>query len=157
MHTLCSDLNFRDSSKYRTPYSPWGGFTNGYEGDLRAYLKQNQNELLKRASLTSTSSLHRMPSATTKADLLRYMQPASYMPAAQGAQAPIAQKAYQAGSPESIIVATDYQMSSSAGQQIIPTTQQQGQSPQSTTTPPARKSKQLPAPRVYKVRSVEIS
>jgi hypothetical protein len=32
----------RDSSKYRTPYSPWGGFTNGYEGDLRAHLITNQ-------------------------------------------------------------------------------------------------------------------
>uniref|UniRef100_A0A8H7TRL2 [histone H3]-trimethyl-L-lysine(9) demethylase n=1 Tax=Bionectria ochroleuca TaxID=29856 RepID=A0A8H7TRL2_BIOOC len=145
----------RDSSKYRTPYSPWGGFTNGYEGDLRAYLKQNQNELLKRASLTSTSSLHRMPSATTKADLLRYMQPASYTPAAQGAQAPIAQKVYKAGPPESITVATGYQMPSSTGQHIIPTTQPQGQNPQPMTTPPARKSKQPPAPRVYKIPAKE--
>lgn len=28
----------RDNSRYRTPYAPWGGFTNGYEGDLRKHL-----------------------------------------------------------------------------------------------------------------------
>ncbi|CAN8104028.1 unnamed protein product [Discula destructiva] len=28
----------RDSSRYRTPYALWGGFTNGYEGDLRKHL-----------------------------------------------------------------------------------------------------------------------
>ncbi|WDK10544.1 JmjC domain-containing protein [Colletotrichum graminicola] len=28
----------RDSKTYRTPYAPWGGFTNGYEGNLRAHL-----------------------------------------------------------------------------------------------------------------------
>ncbi|KAK2591092.1 hypothetical protein QQS21_011226 [Conoideocrella luteorostrata] len=32
----------RDPSKYRTPYSPHGGFTNGYEGDLRAHLMVNK-------------------------------------------------------------------------------------------------------------------
>ncbi|KAH6977008.1 hypothetical protein BKA56DRAFT_522227 [Ilyonectria sp. MPI-CAGE-AT-0026] len=41
----------RDSTKYRTPYSPWGGFTNGYEGNLRAHLMSNQNELLRGASM----------------------------------------------------------------------------------------------------------
>lgn len=45
----------RDASKYRTPYSPWGGFTNGYEGDLRAHLLANQNDLLRRASLAAMS------------------------------------------------------------------------------------------------------
>ncbi|KAL6816769.1 hypothetical protein V8C40DRAFT_253674 [Trichoderma camerunense] len=45
----------REPSKYRTPYSPWGGFTNGYEGDLRAHLLANQNDLLRRASLTAMS------------------------------------------------------------------------------------------------------
>ncbi|KAL7933354.1 hypothetical protein V8C35DRAFT_304102 [Trichoderma chlorosporum] len=45
----------REASKYRTPYSPWGGFTNGYEGDLRAHLLSNQNDILRRASLTATS------------------------------------------------------------------------------------------------------
>ncbi|KAK7423899.1 hypothetical protein QQX98_000770 [Neonectria punicea] len=41
----------RDSTKYRTPYSPWGGFTNGYEGNLRAHLMSNQNNLLQGAGL----------------------------------------------------------------------------------------------------------
>lgn len=51
-HLLTSD---RDSSKYRTPYSPWGGFTNGYEGDLRAHLIANPQELMRRSSMTSGS------------------------------------------------------------------------------------------------------
>ncbi|XP_044723912.1 jmjC domain, hydroxylase domain-containing protein [Hirsutella rhossiliensis] len=41
----------RDSSKYRTPYALWGGFTNGYEGDLRAHLMARQSDLLRRPSL----------------------------------------------------------------------------------------------------------
>jgi hypothetical protein len=35
----------RDSSKYRTPYAPWGGFTNGYEGNLRAHLMRTPDAL----------------------------------------------------------------------------------------------------------------
>lgn len=50
----------RDSTKYRTPYSPWGGFTNGYEGNLRAHLMSNQNELLRGASMGTGA--HRQPS-----------------------------------------------------------------------------------------------
>ncbi|KAL7943854.1 hypothetical protein V8C42DRAFT_328644 [Trichoderma barbatum] len=55
----------REASKYRTPYSPWGGFTNGYEGDLRAHLLANQNDLLRRASLTAMSPVS--PSGTYQA------------------------------------------------------------------------------------------
>ncbi|KAJ2973583.1 hypothetical protein NUW58_g8902 [Xylaria curta] len=36
----------RDSTKYRTPYAPWGGFTNGYEGSLRALLMRTPDALL---------------------------------------------------------------------------------------------------------------
>ncbi|KAK8134376.1 hypothetical protein PG984_006388 [Apiospora sp. TS-2023a] len=35
----------RDSTKYRTPYAPWGGFTNGYEGNLRAHLMKSPEAL----------------------------------------------------------------------------------------------------------------
>ncbi|KAI0401506.1 hypothetical protein F4802DRAFT_424391 [Xylaria palmicola] len=35
----------RDSTKYRTPYAPWGGFTNGYEGNLRAHLMRTPDAL----------------------------------------------------------------------------------------------------------------
>lgn len=35
----------RDSTKYRTPYAPWGGFTNGYEGNLRAHLMKSPDAL----------------------------------------------------------------------------------------------------------------
>ncbi|EQK99665.1 regulator of deoxyribodipyrimidine photo-lyase PHR1 [Ophiocordyceps sinensis CO18] len=41
----------RDSTKYRTPYAPGGGFTNGYEGDLRAHLMSRQSDLLRRPGL----------------------------------------------------------------------------------------------------------
>ncbi|KAK3344275.1 hypothetical protein B0T25DRAFT_573227 [Lasiosphaeria hispida] len=36
----------RDSSRYRTPYGHYGGFTNGYEGNLRAFLIKAQRALL---------------------------------------------------------------------------------------------------------------
>ncbi|KAI0450386.1 hypothetical protein F5B21DRAFT_437679 [Xylaria acuta] len=35
----------RDSTKYRTPYAHWGGFTNGYEGSLRAHLMRTPDAL----------------------------------------------------------------------------------------------------------------
>ncbi|KAI5926049.1 hypothetical protein F4810DRAFT_621085 [Camillea tinctor] len=35
----------RDSTKYRTPYAHWGGFTNGYEGNLRAHLMRSPDAL----------------------------------------------------------------------------------------------------------------
>ncbi|KAI0479471.1 hypothetical protein GGR56DRAFT_635222 [Xylariaceae sp. FL0804] len=37
----------RDSTKYKTPYAPWGGFTNGYEGNLRAHLLKSPDALLR--------------------------------------------------------------------------------------------------------------
>ncbi|KAL8397111.1 hypothetical protein RB594_003994 [Gaeumannomyces avenae] len=36
--------NNRDSSKYRTPYATWGGFTNGYEGSLRSQLMMSTSK-----------------------------------------------------------------------------------------------------------------
>ncbi|KAI1337335.1 hypothetical protein F5Y15DRAFT_425937 [Xylariaceae sp. FL0016] len=46
----------RDSTKYRTPYAHWGGFTNGYEGNLRAHLMSSPNALFKRQSSTSSTT-----------------------------------------------------------------------------------------------------
>ncbi|KAI1327647.1 hypothetical protein F5Y16DRAFT_371332 [Xylariaceae sp. FL0255] len=45
----------RDSSTYRTPYAKWGGFTNGYEGNLRAHLLQRPEALfdIRRQSIGS--------------------------------------------------------------------------------------------------------
>ncbi|KAK4150297.1 hypothetical protein C8A00DRAFT_18144 [Chaetomidium leptoderma] len=40
----------RDSSRYRTPYGQWGGFTNGYEGNLREFLIKAQKALSGGAS-----------------------------------------------------------------------------------------------------------
>jgi hypothetical protein len=34
-------VRYRDAARYRTPYAAWGGFTNGYEGNLRAHLMEN--------------------------------------------------------------------------------------------------------------------
>ncbi|WKT38522.1 JmjN domain [Fusarium oxysporum f. sp. vasinfectum] len=36
----------RDSTKYRTPYAAWGGFTNGYEGNFRAHIMANKDAYL---------------------------------------------------------------------------------------------------------------
>ncbi|KAI1826832.1 hypothetical protein F4861DRAFT_495363 [Xylaria intraflava] len=50
----------RDSTKYRTPYAQWGGFTNGYEGNLRAHLMRTPGALFdmqrKPISLNVTTS-----------------------------------------------------------------------------------------------------
>ncbi|KAI1432380.1 hypothetical protein GGR50DRAFT_697127 [Xylaria sp. CBS 124048] len=50
----------RDSTKYRTPYAQWGGFTNGYEGNLRAHLLQRPSALFdiprKPLSLNATNA-----------------------------------------------------------------------------------------------------
>ncbi|KAL6864450.1 hypothetical protein J3F83DRAFT_761814 [Trichoderma novae-zelandiae] len=48
-----SSVYQKEATKYRTPYMPWGGFTNGYEGDLRAHLLANRHDVLRRASLTA--------------------------------------------------------------------------------------------------------
>ncbi|KAI1634587.1 hypothetical protein F4809DRAFT_643327 [Biscogniauxia mediterranea] len=48
----------RDSTKYRTPYAHWGGFTNGYEGNLRAHLMRSPDALfgIKKQSNSFSSS-----------------------------------------------------------------------------------------------------
>ncbi|KAI1453499.1 hypothetical protein F4805DRAFT_443103 [Annulohypoxylon moriforme] len=56
----------RDSTKYRTPYAHWGGFTNGYEGNLRAHLMRSPEALfdIRRRSTgfaTGTPSLSPAP------------------------------------------------------------------------------------------------
>ncbi|KJK81482.1 hypothetical protein H634G_02741 [Metarhizium anisopliae BRIP 53293] len=44
----------RDFSRYRTPYSPWGGFTNGYEGNLRAHLMATQQNSIQHPTFGGT-------------------------------------------------------------------------------------------------------
>lgn len=39
-------ISCSDSTKYRTPYAPWGGFTNGYEGNFRAHLMKSPDTIL---------------------------------------------------------------------------------------------------------------
>ncbi|KAM5343077.1 hypothetical protein ACJ41O_014043 [Fusarium nematophilum] len=43
----------RDSTKYRTPYAAWGGFTNGYEGNLRAHIMANKDAFLRGSAMGS--------------------------------------------------------------------------------------------------------
>ncbi len=47
-HATLSLIRFRASNRYRTPYAPWGGFTNGYEGNLRAHLTSTQGDALNK-------------------------------------------------------------------------------------------------------------
>jgi hypothetical protein len=47
-----ANIGFRDSTTYRTPYGPTGGFTNGYEGNLRAHLLGTPGALLGHLSHT---------------------------------------------------------------------------------------------------------
>ncbi|KAF4450719.1 hypothetical protein F53441_6162 [Fusarium austroafricanum] len=65
----------RDSSKYRTPYAAWGGFTNGYEGNLRAHVMANKDAYLtgpmkdkilpaKQLSGVSNSPYHHLPASS---------------------------------------------------------------------------------------------
>ncbi|KAI1106458.1 hypothetical protein F4804DRAFT_300713 [Jackrogersella minutella] len=55
----------RDSTKYRTPYAHWGGFTNGYEGNLRAHLMRSPEALfeIRRRSTSFTTGTPRQSSA----------------------------------------------------------------------------------------------
>ncbi|KAI5860340.1 hypothetical protein GGS23DRAFT_606883 [Durotheca rogersii] len=64
----------RDSTKYRTPYAHWGGFTNGYEGSLRAHLMRSPEALfdIRRQSTgvsvgatSGPSATHFMPSSSS--------------------------------------------------------------------------------------------
>lgn len=59
-------ITSRDSTKYRTPYAHWGGFTNGYEGSLRDHLMRTPDALfgVRRQSVglsTTNSGLSSMP------------------------------------------------------------------------------------------------
>lgn len=44
---------YRDASRYRTPYALWGGFTNGYEGDLRKHLMKKPEAKPETASFSN--------------------------------------------------------------------------------------------------------
>ncbi|KAL2160149.1 hypothetical protein VTH06DRAFT_1804 [Thermothelomyces fergusii] len=57
----------RDSSRYRTPYGQWGGFTNGYEGNLREFLIKAQKAL--------SGVSNRAPIKQVPASLLQPLRP----------------------------------------------------------------------------------
>lgn len=84
----CANLFVRDAVKYRTPYSPWGGFTNGYEGDLRAHLMSHQNDLLRRPTFSSMSpGLNGSPLAVPRShhtqQFARPLEPSRPLPSPQ--------------------------------------------------------------------------
>lgn len=53
----------RDASRYRTPYNLYGGFTNGYEGNLRTFLLKAQQSL---SGGKGQSQARRLPSLPPK-------------------------------------------------------------------------------------------
>ncbi|KAK4455228.1 DNA damage-responsive transcriptional repressor RPH1 [Podospora aff. communis PSN243] len=69
-YTFFQIHNNRDSARYRTPYGLRGGFTNGYEGNLRAFLIKAQRALsgdktpLRAASSSSLQPLQPRPVAS---------------------------------------------------------------------------------------------
>ncbi|KAI1173009.1 hypothetical protein F4777DRAFT_559585 [Nemania sp. FL0916] len=88
----------RDSTKYRTPYAHWGGFTNGYEGNLRAHLMRTPDALFsvrtQSVGLDRTSGLspksHKpaaesLPSASASIDVLPWSQT---IPTTDGSSSP---------------------------------------------------------------------
>lgn len=50
-----------DSSRYRTPYNLYGGFTNGYEGNLRTFLLKAQESLSGGKGQTQARRLPSLP------------------------------------------------------------------------------------------------
>ncbi|KAL2195947.1 hypothetical protein P885DRAFT_39143 [Corynascus similis CBS 632.67] len=57
----------RDSSRYKTPYGQWGGFTNGYEGNLREFLIKAQRAL--------SGDTNKAPIKQVPASLLQPLRP----------------------------------------------------------------------------------
>ncbi|KAH6656694.1 hypothetical protein BKA67DRAFT_655011 [Truncatella angustata] len=95
----------RDSTKYRTPYAPWGGFTNGYEGNLRAHLMKTPDALFgyKKQSPEMNAALPSIPQYSSEtsvgskssqnhsphaAGLEAPQQSMPLVPSAQGASSP---------------------------------------------------------------------
>ena len=149
----------RDSTKYRTPYSPYGGFTNGYEGNLRAHLMANKEELMRRSSILSnsppqqsyatpapgyhTANYNRAPGGMSQSPTTSQASSHSY-PSTQAA----------ASTPRQPAVATPKShphLPPAIKSQYLPTTQPL-RSP-SRKTPPENKPKPVPAPapKSYKV------
>ncbi|KAG8675684.1 hypothetical protein FPOAC2_01754 [Fusarium poae] len=51
----------RDSNKYRTPYATQGGFTNGYEGNMRAHIMANPDAFLRGQPSNYNHGAHSSP------------------------------------------------------------------------------------------------
>jgi hypothetical protein len=52
-----------DPSRYRTPYGRWGGFTNGYEGNLHEFLMKAQKAL---SGGSPTNAVNHIPASFTQ-------------------------------------------------------------------------------------------
>ncbi|KAJ3533691.1 hypothetical protein NM208_g7872 [Fusarium decemcellulare] len=125
----------RDSSKYRTPYAAWGGFTNGYEGNLRAHIMANRDAFLRGSGMDKISpsnhhiSSHTSPYGRMPAGPSQGNAPSQASP---GGQNPFSQPPKLASSPSP-----------------APPT---AQTPQQAVQPPNQSSKPKtgPAPKPYK-------
>ncbi|PTB63798.1 hypothetical protein BBK36DRAFT_1126137 [Trichoderma citrinoviride] len=155
----------REATRYRTPYMPWGGFTNGYEGDLRAHLLANRHDVLRRASSTAMSPgdysgpYQAQPSAavpTAVPTAVPYNGPAA--PAAQQTGPPAQQS--NSGLPAPILGTASHQYHPAIKAQYRSQiqqqpTQQQPNQQQPTQQQPSQqqpsKPKPTPAPKSYKV------
>ncbi|KAF4966643.1 hypothetical protein FSARC_5692 [Fusarium sarcochroum] len=157
----------RDSSKYRTPYAAWGGFTNGYEGNLRAHIMANKDAFLKgplkdrvlssNQNYGAHNSPYNRPSAAPpQAPPVSQMSPGAQNPFRQ---APISQPVPTA-SPGAAPPAFGHLPRPAIKAQYLPPTQTQTQAPppplpqqQQMAQPPNQNSKPKPGTifKAYKI------
>ncbi|KAI1129881.1 hypothetical protein F5Y10DRAFT_237475 [Nemania abortiva] len=81
----------RDSTKYRTPYAHWGGFTNGYEGNLRAHLMRTPDALfgVRRQSMGSNKTNPGLSSIPHNSAIAALPSASALNDAAPPSQAPV--------------------------------------------------------------------
>lgn len=98
----------RDASRYRTPYAPSGGFTNGYEGNLKAHLMAHPNELMRQHNVTSAygSSYFANPQFAVK----QQYQPAAQPSKPKAKPQPKAYKVRAAANTAPSLTATDHKL-----------------------------------------------
>mgnify|MGYP006976752433 CR=1 FL=1 len=92
-----ADLRIRDPSRYRTPYGQWGGFVNGYEGNLREFLLKAQKALNGGSSSKGPKPLVSAQTTGYPQTLPRPQQPQQSVLAPAPAPAPAPASAQQAG------------------------------------------------------------
>lgn len=90
----------RSPMDYRSPYSPKGGFMNGYEGDLKEHLRRNPDALFRtQRSLSQSSPLTPNPLLAYGNGLRQSQSPP--LPYSQSTQSPTPQQNFTTASPPS--------------------------------------------------------